>query len=361
MKNKKFTFEALRTFLAIAISLLLALIIILLVSDDPGAALKAFLIGPLDSKRHFGNVLEMMIPLVFTGLAISIMFSAKQFNLGAEGAFFIGAAVSTFIAVRVPLPPVIHPIVTILVGGVTGAIFSGIPALLKVKWGASELVSSLMFNYIAYFLGLYLINYFLRDPNAGAMVSFKLLESAKLPVILSRTRVHVGVIIAAAAIVITYYYLYRTKWGYRTRVTGMNSRFAEYAGIKTVAIVISSQVIGGFIAGAGGTIELLGLYRRFSWQMLPGLGWSGVIVAILARNNPAFVPVAAFFLAYLRIGADLMSRQSDVQNEIVAIIQAVMIVLIAAAGFLEKAQYRMVFRDATRDLETAGAGMKEVK
>ncbi len=359
MKNKKLAFETLRTILAISISLLIALVTILLVSETPGAALRAFLFGPLSSLRHFGNVLEMMIPLIFTGLAISIMFTAAQFNLGAEGAFFMGAVVSSFAAVQWTLPMVIHPIVSILIGGLTGAVFCGIPALLKVKWGASELVSSLMFNYIALFFGLYLINYYLRDPNAGAMVSYRLAETAKLGTLIPRTRVHFGLIIAALFIVLMYYYTYRTRWGYRTRLTGLNDKFAEYAGIKTASVIISAQLLGGFIAGAGGSIELLGLYRRFSWQQLPGYGWSGVIVAILARRNPAYVPVAAFFLAYLRIGADLMSRQSDVQNEIVAIIQGVMIVLIAAAGFLEKSQYRMVFRDATRDLADSVQPAKE--
>ena len=361
MKNKKLAFESLRTVLAVAISLVIALVTILLVSDVPGVALKAFLFGPLDSMRHFGNVLEMMIPLIFTGLAVGIMFQADQFNLGAEGAFFMGAVVSSFVAILWPMPAFIHPVVTILMGGLTGAVFCGIPALLKVKWGASELVSSLMFNYIAFFFGLYLINYFLRDPNAGAMVSYLLPATAKLPYIIPNTRVHFGLIIALLAVAAMYFFNYRTRWGYKNRLTGFNSLFAEYAGIKTAAVVISAQLIGGFIAGAGGSIELLGLYRRFSWQNLPGYGWSGVIVAILARRNPAYIPLAAFFLAYLRIGADLMSRQSDVQNEIVAIIQGVMIVLIAAAGFLEKAQYKMVFRDATKDLADTGNKIQEVE
>ncbi len=362
MKNKKLAFESLRTVLAISISLLIALITILLVSDMPGAALKAFLFGPLDSMRHFGNVLEMMIPLIFTGLAVGIMFQADQFNLGAEGAFFMGAVVSSFVAIQWPMPSFIHPIVTILMGGLAGAVFCGIPAILKVKWGASELVSSLMFNYIAFFFGLYLINYFLRDPNAGAMVSFLLPATAKLPYIIPNTRVHFGLIIALLAVAVMYFFNYRTRWGYKNQLTGFNTLFAEYAGIKTAAVVISAQLIGGFIAGAGGSIELLGLYRRFSWTaQLPGYGWSGVIVAILARRNPAYIPLAAFFLAYLRIGADLMSRQSDVQNEIVAIIQAVMIILIAAAGFLEKAQYKMVFRDATKGLAKSAKKTQEVE
>jgi general nucleoside transport system permease protein len=339
-------FEFGRTLLAILIALALALVIILFISEVPGEALKYFLLGPLDSLRHIGNVVEMMIPLIFTGLAISVMFSAAQFNLGAEGAFFFGAIGASFIAVNWTLPIVIHPIVAILWGGAIGALFCGIPGLLKIKWGASELVSSLMFNYIAFFFGLYLINYFLRDVNAGAMVSYPLAQSAKLVMLIPRTKVHFGIIIAIGMILLTALFLFRTRWGYRIRVLGKNITFAEYAGINTAATIVLSQVAGGFIAGMGGAVEVLGLYRRFSWQLLPGYGWTGVIVAILARNNPLYVPVAAFFLAYLRIGADIMSRKTDVPNEFVAIIQGVIIILVAAEAFLARRRHKMVVKGA---------------
>ena len=180
MFKQKRIFEFSRTILAILIALLIALVAILFVSEEPATALSTFLLGPLKSMRHFGNVLEMMIPLLFTGLAVSIMFSAAQFNLGAEGAFFLGGIASTYIAVRWALPNVVHPAVAILAGGMVGALFCGIPAYLKVKWNATELVSSLMLNYVALFLGLYIINYFLRDVNAGAMVSYRLAETSKL-------------------------------------------------------------------------------------------------------------------------------------------------------------------------------------
>ncbi len=346
MFKQKRLFELSRTILAIAIALLIALVTILFVSEEPAKALSTFLLGPLKSVRHFGNVLEMMIPLLFTGLAVSIMFSAAQFNLGAEGAFFLGGIASTYIAVRWALPNVIHPAFAILLGGVVGAVFCGIPAILKVKWNASELVSSLMLNYVALFLGLYIINYFLRDVNAGAMVSYKLAESSKLIKMIPGTRVHFGILIAVLMVVLVYYLMYRTRWGYRIRLTGLNSSFARYSGIKTASVIVLAQLLGGFIAGVGGSIEVLGMYRRFSWQTLPGYGWDGIIVAILARNNPALIPVGAFFLAYLRIGADLMSRTSDVQSEVVYIIQGVMIVLIAAESFLAHYRHKLVFKEA---------------
>lgn len=353
MKNKKINFEWIRTTVVILIALVFTLVVIFLVSKEPLNALKEFLIGPIDSMRHIGNVVELMIPLIFTGLAVSLMFSAEQFNLAAEGAFFAGGIGAAAIALIIDLPVFIHPIVAILGGGLIGSLITGIPAYLKVKWNATELVSSLMFNYIALFMGIYVINYFFRDVNAGAMVSEKLPESVILINLIPRTRIHFGLIIAALFIFACYYFMYRTKWGYELRVTGQNSKFAEYSGIKTLKVILYAQLLGGFLAGVGGATELLGMYKRFSWQDLPGYGWDGIIVAILARNNPVFVPIAALFLAYLRIGADIMSRMTDVQNEVVDLIQGIIIVLVVAESFLAKYRHKWVYKEAKTSISEA--------
>lgn len=346
MTRQQRSFEILRTVLVMAITMAIALVIVLFVSNEPGYALSSLMLGPLNSWRHLGNVIELMIPLVFTGLAISVMFSAAQFNLGAEGGFFIGAIASAFVAIQCSLPPLIHPTVAILSGSLAGALFCSMPALLKVKWGASELVSSLMFNYIALFFGLFLINYHLRDAHAGAMVSYRFRASALLPGLVPTTRISLGALIALVMVLLASLFMHKTRWGFRLRLTGANARFSRYSGIDTNSLVIYSQAIGGFLAGMGGSIELLGMYTRFSWQSLPGYGWDGVIVAILARNNPLFVPIAAFFLAYLRIGADIMSRYSDVPNEFVSILQGTIIILVSASSFLSKYRHDLVWKAA---------------
>ena len=118
--------------------------------------------------------------------------------------------------------------------------------------------------------------------------------------------------------------------------TGRNIRFARYTGLNTTAIIAYSQLIGGFIAGVGGSVEVLGMYDRFQWQSLPGYGFDGIVVAILAKNKPHYIPIAAFFLAYLKIGADKMATSTDVTAEMVLIIQGVIIMLAAAQAFLSK-------------------------
>jgi simple sugar transport system permease protein len=338
-------FEALRFSTAILIAVLLSFIIILLVSKEPFAAFKNLFLGPLSSWRRFGNVVELAIALTFTGLAVAVMFSANQFNMGAEGGFYAAGAVSAMAALALPLPPVIHPLVAILLGGLTGAVVCGVPALLKQKWGASELVSSLMLNYVFFYFTRYFCNPVFKDPDSGYVSTYFLPLSAKLPRIIPGTRIHAGLFIVIIAVILTVLFIRRTTWGYALIQTGRNPGFAAYSGINTPAVLLYSQLIGGFIAGVGGSVEVLGMYDRFQWQNMPGYGFDGIIVAILAKNKPQFVPLAAFLLAYIRIGADRMSSATDVTSEMISIIQGIIIMLVAAQAFLSHRRQKMLVRE----------------
>jgi ABC-type uncharacterized transport system permease subunit len=358
MKNKKELtsktienrFEVFRVVVAIAIAMAVALILIFFTSKQPLEALNWFLLGPIKSLRNFGNVLQLFIPLTFAGLAIAVMFQCNQFNMAAEGAFFIGGIGAAIIAVKITLPIGIHPFVGILTGAVLGAVVCAIPGIFKVKWGANEVVSSLMLNYIMLFLGTYILQYFLLDPSAGYPASNLFPDTARLPVIIPKTGVHTGIIIVAVLVLLVYLFMYRTKWGYAIRITGQNDKFAKYSGVGVGSTIILSQLVGGALAGAGGATQVLGMYTRFSWTSLPGYGFDGIIISILAKNNPAYVPMAAFFLAYLRIGADIMSRKTDIAPEVVAIVQALIILLVAAKMFLDKYKHRLIVKNSQNQL-----------
>ncbi len=352
MSTKKIEtqFEIIRTFVAILLAMLLALIIILAVSDQPLSSITTFLIGPLTSIRRFGNVIEMSIPFIFSGLAVCVMFQANQFNMAGEGAFYVGGVAASFIAIKFLMPVGIHPIIAILFGGLIGAIVGLIPGLLKIKWNANELVSSLMLNYVCLYMGLYVVNNVIRDPNAGNTASYIFNNTATLSKIVPGTRIHLGLFIAIIFIFLTYLFMYRSKWGYALRMTGLNESFARYSGINTKRVIIYSQVIGGLIAGIGGSTEILGMYQRFQWQALPGYGFDGIIVAILARTNPLLIPIASLFLAYIRVGADIMARSSDVPSEVISVIQAIIIMLIAAKRFLAKWKHKRIVKDSQEKL-----------
>jgi simple sugar transport system permease protein len=338
-------FELLRFSTATLIAVLLSFVIILLVSREPLAAFKNLFLGPLSSWRRFGNVVELSMTLTFTGLAVAVMFSANQFNMGAEGGFYAAGAVAAMTALAVPLPPLIHPLIAILLGGLAGSVVCGVPALLKQKWGASELVSSLMLNYVFFYFTRYFINTVFKDPDSGYVSTYYLPLTAKLPRIIAGTRIHAGLFIVIIAVILTVIFIRRTTWGYALIQTGRNPNFAAYAGINTPAALLYSQIIGGFIAGIGGAVEVLGMYDRFQWQNMPGYGFDGIIVAILAKNKPAFVPLAAFLLAYIRIGADRMSSATDVTGEMISIIQGAIIMLVAAQAFMSRRRQKMLVKE----------------
>ena len=339
-------FEYIRTSAVIVIALAIAFLIISLVSNQPVKTIGIFLFEPLSSKGHIGNVIEMAIPLMFTGLAVSLLFRANMFNLGAEGIFYFSGVVTSVLAIHLTLDGWLHPIVAIAAGSIVGALLSAIPGILKAKWNANELVTSLMFNNILFGVGLYLLNYHLRDAKAFANVSYKSEKTALLSKMVPGTRIHTGLIIVIVLIIAAHLFLYKTKWGYELRMTGINRNFARYSGMKTAKVIILVHLIAGFIAGMGGSVEVLGMYNRFQWTSLPGYGLDGALVAMLAKNNPLSVIGAALFLAYIRIGADMMARLSDVPSEMISIIQAIIILLISAEQFLKFWKNRMLLKEA---------------
>ncbi|MCI5801594.1 MAG: ABC transporter permease [Oscillospiraceae bacterium] len=354
MKKFKLDFNLIRTMIAIGIALLLALVIILLTSDDPWTAFYYFIAGPLSKAKRFANVIEAMLPLVFTGLSVSIIARTGVFNLASEGSLFIGGAVAALCGVLLPLPPVVSPVVILLIGGLAGMLALLIPTYLRVKWNANEIVSSLMLNYVLYYLGTFLIRTFVRDPDSGYLQSTKFHAEADLPVIVPGTRIHAGAIIALLCVAALYFFLFRSRLGYKVRMVGENPKFSFYSGIPYALSIFAAQALAGFVCGLGGATEMLGMFDCYKWTGLPGYGWDGIIVATLARNNPAWVPLGAFFLAYMRTGADMMTRYTDVQNEVVSIIQGVVIILLVAESFLAGWQKRRTFKEATENAKLEG-------
>ena len=366
--RKLLLFNLLRGLAAILLALLVAAIFIFISSDEPLTALKYLLVGPVVSFRATGNVfnttsfltiLAAMIPTIFSGLAVCVMFSANQFNLGGEGAIMLGGFVGALLGIYLDLNTGLHQVVCVLAGAVAGGLIMLIPAILKVKLGASEMVTSLMMNYVVMFVIIHFLNFVFADRTKGATQTFPFLETAKIPEIIANgTKLTWGFVVALIFVVIIALFMYRTKWGYAIRMIGINQSFAQYSGMQVGTVIILSQVIGGMLSGMGGSIEVLGRFNTFLWRELPGYGWLGITIAILAKNNPIFVPFAAFFIAYLNKGCDLMATYSDVPSEMIDIIQAAIFLFFAAEQFLAKYRQRIVVRNAQRDLalQEAAAG-----
>jgi simple sugar transport system permease protein len=345
---KNIFFEFLRTFLAALIAALIALIIIFFTSDMPQEAIRVLLFSPFHSSYAFGRLVTEAVPLIFTGVAVCIMMKCGQFNMFVEGAFFAGGLFGAVIAARFPLPPFLLILAALVLPAALSGAVGYIPAKLKAHLRVNEFVSSLMMNFIVYWVCMYLFTYHFSDRDYSSLATPLIPDRAKLPFLSIDNEVSASILLALAVAGLAWVFLYRTKWGYAIRMTGENAEFAHYSGINTKSAIVCSQVIGSMLAGFGGAAFILGNFYRFNWSSLPNYGFDGFIIAIIARKNPLAVPLVALFLGYIRSGAMEMSRLTDVPNEVVYIIQAVMIILIAAQTFISGIRQRKIKKAAMR-------------
>lgn len=367
MKDRRLqVFEILRGAAAITLALAVATVFIFLCSDEPFTALKYLLIGPIVKDNggfntsSFYTILAAMIPTIFTGLATCVMFSAGQFNLASEGCVMAGGFVGALCGIYIHMNTGLHAVVCVVIAAALCGLIMLVPAILKVKLGASEMVMSLMMNYIIMYVVLHFLNNTFADRSKGSTQTYPFDETAKIPSLVpGGSKLTWGFVVALVFVVIVALFMYRTKWGYTIRMIGINKAFSEYSGMNVGGVIVLSQIIGGVLAGMGGSIEVLGRFNTFLWKELPGYGWAGVTIAILAKNNPIFVPFAAFFIAYLNKGCMLMSTHSDVPSEMIDIIQAAIFLFFAAEQFLAGYRQKLVVRSAQADLaktETAEGG-----
>lgn len=361
MRDRRMTmFGIARGAAAILLALGVGTIFIFLSSETPFTALRYLLIGPLVSFRETGmtfnaqylyQIFAAMIPITFTGLAVTVMFSANQFNLAGEGCILAGGFIGGILGVTLNMNTGWHAVVAVLVATLACGLIMLIPALLKVKLGASEMVTSLMLNFIILYLVNHFLNFHFADRSKGATMTHEFKPTAIIPSLVpGNSKFSVGFIVAMIATVLIAFFLYRTRWGYAIRMIGVNESFALYSGMNVGGTIVLAQVIGGMLAGMGGSIEVLGRYQTYLWRDLPGYGWVGITIAILAKNNPAYVPLAAFFLAYLNKGCLLMSTYCDVPVEMIDIIQAAIFLFFAAEQFLSGFRQKLVVKTTQEDL-----------
>lgn len=347
-KGRKFFlkyFEAIRIAFAVALAIGVVMLAIFFVSDQPLDVLYWLVVGPVTSLRRFGTVIELLIPLSFCGLGMCMMFQVNRFNMSCEGAFFIAGSATAIVALHMNLPPIIFPLVIMTVSALVGGCVTIIPAYINEKYKAHIVVSSIMLNYVLLYLGRCILIHWLKDPTFSYNGTPFFPENALLKRIVPGTRIHTGIFILIIAVVVTYILLYKTKMGYNMRYSGQNAEFARYVGINTRKSILSAQFIGGMLAGIGGAIECMGTYQQLNWEVQLGYGFDGMLIAIIAKNNPLFVPVIAFILSYLRAGGDLVNRMTDVPTELVSVIQSLVVIFIAAKYLLASVRHHMLVKD----------------
>lgn len=347
-------YALLRALLAVVISILFCFLLILISSETPFADIVTFITAPVSTKARFYQMLIKMSPIIFTALAVCVLFSADTANLAVEGAFYAGALASCQISIIENfLPAPLHFMVAALCGAIGSALVLLIPSFLELKFNANIVVCSLMLNYVINNLGNYLICGPWNDPYCTREATKEIAASAKLPIILSAQglKVHAGIIIGIVLCFVTWFIIYKTKFGYESRTCGKNANFAKFSGINAAKVVIVGSIIAGVLCGVGATSEINGYYKRMDWDKSVGYGWDGIMIACLAGNNPLLCIPGSLFLAYVRTSADVLNLTSNTPVEMINIVQQVVIIMIAAKNLLSKSQQKAIVANAKKRVE----------
>jgi general nucleoside transport system permease protein len=332
---------------AIAAALLVGFAITAMVSAEPLRAVLALLTGALPDIRfsdtegwqvrrlvRFGSVIEDAITLSFLGLAIAIPLRARQFSLGADGQMFLAALAAAAVSLGVGGPWYLVLPAAFAAALLTGFAWGLLPGWLKARWGANEIVTTLMLNLIAVQLYRLAITQWMRDPGAGFLVTPVLPQAALLPNLLAHTNVTAMLLLVPLAVAGAWALLMRTTVGYEIRTVGQAPAFARQVGMPVERTVMLSMALGGLFAALAGVHVSNALLKRLPVDLTPGMGLEGLVVALLARNEPRNIPLAAFLYAYLRAGAQAMERTTDVSREVVMVIQAFIILFVVAERLL---------------------------
>jgi ABC-type uncharacterized transport system permease subunit len=348
--------ELLFPLIAVVCAFLVGGIVVLLIGDSPIETYRLLIGSAFSWPDGIGYTLFYATPLIFTGLAVAIAFRCGLLNIGAEGQLYIAAFAAAWVGIKFggvfiknPAGEIVNSPITHLPGLVllplccivavaAGAIWGGIPGLLKAKFGSHEVINTIMLNFIAVALVSYFTQYHYKVPGDAILQTAEISPGAHLarlgrfiPGLPERIPLNIAFIFAIIACVLVYIFLWKTKWGYEIRATGQNPSAAEYGGISIRKQIILAMAISGGLAGMVGINEVLGYRYRYYDGFSDNYGFTGIAVALLGRNHPAGVLVAALLFAVLqRGGVPVDAFTHYVSKDIVQILQALVILFVAA-------------------------------
>ncbi|MCA0253184.1 MAG: ABC transporter permease [Actinobacteria bacterium] len=333
----------------IVIALAIGFVILLIVGKDAVAAYEWLLTGPFSRTTRIGRVLIDTTTLTILGLSVAIPFRAGLMSLGAEGQLYMGALTAAVVGLAFPLPPGLGILVPALAAMVAGAIVGFVPGWMKAQFGANELVSSLMLNTVLVRIYGYILTEYLTEEGSTSVASAYLPNESLIPTFTQLTGVsfdqaNLAVVLVPILAVAVWLILQRTSLGYEVRMTGSNRLFAAYGGISSRRVIILSFIISGAIAGIAGAHLVQGVNGRALLTLSVGTGFTGIMIAILARNNPIVIPFAAFFYSYLKIGGDVMEQELSVGTEIVNVILALIVLLVTSQFVMSLVKRRRLSR-----------------
>ncbi|MDP2696611.1 ABC transporter permease [Thalassospira sp.] len=329
--------------LAAITALLLAAIPLALAGAPVFRAYGLMVTGAFGSVFAVSEMLTRATPLILTGLAAAIAFRAKLWNIGAEGQLYMGAMAAVAIGSGMISGPswVMIPAV-LIAGAVAGALMLIGPTILKVRLGVDEVVTTLLLNFIVLLFVQMMLEGALKDPmSMGWPQSAPVIDEAALPALITRMRVHLGLVIALICAIALAIFIKRTVWGFEIRAVGENAAAARFAGISVTKTMILVAALSGGLAGLAGVSEAAGTRGYLATDLSPGFGYAGIVVAMLARLSPIGVIISALFVASVFVGADSMSRAIGVSSYLADLIVAMSLLCVLVGGFLVR--FRVIF------------------
>lgn len=333
---------------AIVVALLLGAVVIAFAGGDPWRSYAHIARASFGSLGVFSDTLVKATPLILVGLACSVAFRMKLWNIGAEGQFFLGAFGASAV-VLAPLLPAETPrwifIPVMMIAGIlAGALWGFIPGILKARLNVNEIITTLMLNYIAVAWNNYFI--FAIWTEGGFQMSPVFPKNAWLPRLADYAiqvplfrglTVHLGLIMALVAAVLIWFVLYRSRWGYEIRLIGDNPRAAKYAGLNITRNMVLVMMLSGGLAGLAGMSEITGVVHRLQGAISPGYGFTGIIIAWLAKLNPL-----AVILVSILFGGLILAGREIQPSGIPRMIQGIILVCLIASDFLIRYRVRIV-------------------
>ena len=317
---------------AILVTLALSAIPILVAGGDLLLSYTSLFKGALGTRYNFLETCVKAAPLTFTGLAVAFAFRAKFWNIGAEGQLLAGAIAAAWVGIYAPpLPKALVLLLVCVAGFIAGGAWATIPALLKTRYRVDDVVTTLLLNYVMWHIMGYLLFGPLQMPGSSWPRSPAVEAIARFPILLARSRFHLGVVLALIAVGIVWFINAKTVFGYEARAVGVNQRAAAFGGINVNSVIMRTALLSGGLAGMAGVGEVVAIHFHLLMDISPGFGYSGIVIAMLGRLHPVGVALSAFFFSVVIVGAQSMSRLTGVPVYIAEVIQgmALMVMLIA--------------------------------
>ena len=316
------------------ITIAVGTVLIMMSNANPAEAYANFFKGIFGNLNGFCEVFVKATPLIFTGLGCAVAFRTGFFNIGAEGQFYVGALTASMVALNIQGAAGI--VLALAAGFLAGGVWALIAAVFKAKLGISEIIVTIMLNYIAINLVGIAVRTFLMDPAGSVPQSAKFDSSVWLPQLLPPTRLHAGFILALVSVAVVWFLLEKTTVGYEIKVVGFNKRAAACNGISVMKNIVISAFLCGGLAGMAGVVEVLAIQKKLLEGISSNCGYTAVLIALMAGNHPVGVIVASVAMAAMQVGANTMQRQLGVPSAIVDILIGLVVLLILAKGLIRR-------------------------